>query len=433
MNTKRTLRRSIFFIAACVVASIAAGCSIPSLSERPAAENVVRIGTIWPMTGTMSGVGMELMNGAKLAAEIINGDYPDLTLPLAKGKGLPKLGGARVVIVSGDHQGVPEKCMNETERLITQEKVAALLGAYQNGTTAAAIQVAERYGIPMVDESSTAPALTARGYKWLFRMLPDDTVFIGNYFHLLQHLKNEELLKEVRLGIVHDNTPWGIESGKAAVAAAKEQKYAVTAEMTYQLKNTNFQSDVTHLKNGKAGIVLQAACGYDAGMLLKAYKDADYNPQGILSLDPAVVAPEFLKKFGKDANGLFSREVWSLDLAGNKSLIAKVNKLYKDKYGGDMTSNAARAFTAVLVLADAINRAGSVDPAALRKALESANIPGEQTIMPWKGIKFEAKTHQNMLGSAIIVQVQNGRPVTVWPADWATKSAVWPVSKWSER
>jgi branched-chain amino acid transport system substrate-binding protein len=433
MNKKRTLRRSILLIAACLVAAIAAGCSIPSFSERPAAENVVRIGALWPMTGPMSGVGMELMNGANLAAEIINGDYPDLTLPLAKGKGLPKLGGVRVVIVSGNHQGVPEKCMNETERLITQEKVAALLGAYQNGTTAAAIQVAERYGIPLLDESSTAPSLTARGYKWLFRMVPDDTVYISNYYQLLQQLKTEELLKEVRLGIVHDNTPWSIESGKAAVTAAKEQKYAVTAEMTYQRKNANFQSDVTHLKNGKAGIVLQTACEYDAGMLLKAYKDADYNPQGILSLDPAIIAPEFLKKFGKDANGLFSREVWSLDLAEYKSMIAKVNKLYKDKYGGDMTSNAARAFTAVLVLAEAMNRAGSVEPVALQKALESTNIPGEQTIMPWKGIKFEAKTHQNLLGSAIIIQVQNGRPVTVWPTNWATKSAVWPVSKWSER
>ena len=205
------------------------------------------------------------------------------------------------------------------------------------------------------------------------------------------------------------------------------------AEMTYQSNNTNFQNDVTHLKNGKAGIILQKACEYDAGMLLKAYKDADYNPQGILSLDPAVVSPEFIKKSGKNANGLYSREVWSLDLAAKKSLISKVNKLYKDKYGVDMTSNAARAFTAVLVLGEAMNRAGSMEPGALRKALETTDTPGEQTIMPWKGIKFDPKTHQNMLGTGIIIQVQNGKPVTVWPENWATKSAVWPVSKWSER
>ena len=130
---------------------------------------------------------------------------------------------------------------------------------------------------------------------------------------------------------------------------------------------------------------------------------------------------------------MYSREVWSLDLAAKKSLISKVNKLYKDKYGVDMTSNAARAFTAVLVLGEAMNRAGSMEPGALRKALETTDTPGEQTIMPWKGIKFDPKTHQNMLGVGIIIQVQNGKPVTVWPEKWATKSAVWPVSKWSER
>ena len=434
MSKGRTMRYSILLTTVCFVASFISGCSTPAWKvERPAAENVVRIGALWPMTGTMSGVGLELMNGANLAAEIINGDYPELTLPLAKGKGLPNLGGARVVIVSGDHQGVPEKSMNEAERLITQEKVAALLGAYQNGTTAAASQVAERYGIPMMDESSTASSIIARGYKWFFRVTPDEEAFISNYMQLLKELRAEEALKEVKLGIIHDNTSWGSESGKAAVAAAKEQKYAVMAEMTYQKKSAGFQSDVTHLKNGKAGIILQKACEEDAGLLLKAYKDADYNPQGILSLDPAVASPAFLKKFGKDANGLYSREVWSLDLAANKSLIAKVNKLYKDKYGVDMTSNAARAFTAVLVLGEAVNRAGSMEPAALRKALETTETAGEQTIMPWKGIKFDPKTRQNMLGSGIIVQVQNGKPVTVWPEKWATKSAVWPVSKWSER
>ena len=434
MYKGRILQLSSFLTIVCFAASFISGCGMPAwTANRPAAENVVRIGAIWPMTGPMSGVGLELMNGANLAAEIINGDYPDLTLPLAKGKGLPNLGGARVVIVAGNHQGVPEKSMNEAERLITQEKVAALLGGYQDGTTSAASQVSERYGVPMLDESSTAPSLIARGYKWFFRMTPDEEVFISNYMQLLKDLRAEEVLKEVKLGIIHDNTSWGFESGKVAVAAAKEQKYPVMAEMTYQSNNTNFQNDVTHLKNGKAGIVLQKACEYDAGMLLKAYKDADYNPQGILSLDPAVASPEFIKKSGKNANGLYSREVWSLDLAAQKSLISKVNKLYKDKYGVDMTSNAARAFTAVLVLGEAMNRAGSMEPGALRKALETTDTPGEQTIMPWKGIKFDPKTHQNMLGVGIIIQVQNGKPVTVWPEKWATKSAVWPVSKWSER
>ena len=60
------------------------------------------------------------------------------------------------------------------------------------------------------------------------------------------------------------------------------------------------------------------------------------------------------------------------------------------------------------------------------------NIPGNKLIMPWKGIKFDG-TGQNTLGSGIIVQVQDGKYVTVWPFKLATKEIIWPMPEWSKR
>jgi branched-chain amino acid transport system substrate-binding protein len=97
-----------------------------------------------------------------------------------------------------------------------------------------------------------------------------------------------------------------------------------------------------------------------------------------------------------------------------------------------MDGSSSRAFTAVIVLADAINRAGSTDPAKIQKALQETNIKGDQLIMPWDGVKFDA-TGQNTLGKGIIVQVQNGEYVTVWPFNLATKDVVWPFPKWDKR
>ena len=85
-----------------------------------------------------------------------------------------------------------------------------------------------------------------------------------------------------------------------------------------------------------------------------------------------------------------------------------------------------------MTLADAINRAASVEPEAIRKALTETNIPGSKLIMPWKGIKFDDKG-QNTLGSGILLQIINGKYYTVWPFDIATHDIVWPMPKWDQR
>jgi branched-chain amino acid transport system substrate-binding protein len=98
----------------------------------------------------------------------------------------------------------------------------------------------------------------------------------------------------------------------------------------------------------------------------------------------------------------------------------------------NFNGNSARAFTAVFALADAINRAGSTKPEAIQKALQETKIPGSQLIMPWGGIEYDA-TGQNKLGAGIIVQVQDGKYVTVWPFDLASKDVAWPLPAWTQR
>ena len=106
--------------------------------------------------------------------------------------------------------------------------------------------------------------------------------------------------------------------------------------------------------------------------------------------------------------------------------------MYAQKYKTDFNGNSARSFTGLFVLADAINRAGSSAPEAIRKALSETNIPGKHLIMPWEGVKFDS-TGQNTQGRGIIVQIQNGEFATVWPFDIATKDIIWPMPAWDKR
>jgi branched-chain amino acid transport system substrate-binding protein len=98
-----------------------------------------------------------------------------------------------------------------------------------------------------------------------------------------------------------------------------------------------------------------------------------------------------------------------------------------------MGENTARSFSAPFVLADAFNRAKSTDPEAVVNALLATDIPGDQIINPWKGIRFDPKSHQNIYASAMLVQIQDQAYYTVWPFDAASRGLVWPFPTWKDR
>jgi branched-chain amino acid transport system substrate-binding protein len=135
---------------------------------------------------------------------------------------------------------------------------------------------------------------------------------------------------------------------------------------------------------------------------------------------------------GKAANYILSREVWALDLTSRNPLIKQVNDIFLKRFKSNFNGNTARSFTGLYTLVEAINRAASTQPEAIRKALAETNIAADKLIMPWGGIKFDA-TGQNTLGSGIIVQAQDGKYVTVWPFDLASKDVVWPMPAWDKR
>ena len=127
---------------------------------------------------------------------------------------------------------------------------------------------------------------------------------------------------------------------------------------------------------------------------------------------------------------MFTREVFSLDIKHRNQAVPLIDQLFRERFGGKpLDGNTARDFMGVLVIADAIDRAGSTKPDAIRAALVKTNIPGKLTLMPWNRIHFDA-TGQNDGGAGIIEQVQDGKYETVWPFDVAVRPAIWPMPAW---
>ena len=397
------------------------------------AQQEVKIGVLYPLTGPAASSGAEMKNALELAADIINNGAKGVAgLPFANGGGLPNLKGAKIKLVFADHQGNPQTGATEAERLISQEKVAALVGAYNSNVTATASQVAERYQVPFLNPESSSASLTQRGFKWFFRTTPHDDLFVHNFFDFLKELEAKKKVKVGAIATFNENTLWGNETTKLEARLAPDFGYAIVKQLTYPAKSTQLTSEVQTLKAASPSLVMQSSYLGDALLSMKTYKELGFAPDMILANNAGFTDTEFIKTLGKDAEYVITREVWALDLANRNPLIKEVNALYNSRHKANFTGNSSRTFTGLMVIADAINRAKSTEPEAVRKALTETNLPADALIMPWKGVKFDA-TGQNVLGRGILVQIVGGTYHTVYPFDLATQDVIWPMPKWDQR
>ena len=208
-----------------------------------AQQKVIKIGAVYPLTGNIASTGLDCRRGAELAVDIINGKY-NLSLPLAKEEGLPNLGGAKLELIFADTKGDPKNGMSEAERLVSQEKVVAMIGAYQSSVTKTASQATERLKIPYVCSDSSSPTLTERNFKYFFRVSPHDGGFAMDQFQFLRELEKKKGQKVSTIALLYENTEFGSNVGKAANQYAKEFRYKVVADISYAANATDVTSEV---------------------------------------------------------------------------------------------------------------------------------------------------------------------------------------------
>jgi branched-chain amino acid transport system substrate-binding protein len=386
----------------------------------------VRIGALYPLSGQVAKSGEDTLNAIRLAVDIINNKYPDLGVPFAATEGLPGLGNAKIVLIVADHQGSPETGAAEAERLIIQQKAVALIGAFHSSVAATSSQVAERMGVPYISGESEATTLTERGFKFFFRTTPSSRTQARDFFTFLREL-NKRSKDQVRtIALVHENTLWGQEFAKSVEGYMPEfPDFKLVADIGYQQGTADVTSEVQRLIAAKPDVVFHASYDAEAILFARTYKQYKFHPRGVMAIGAAFGSSAFREALGPDANFYLVREHWSRDLASQNRLVAQVAKLYRDRYGKDMDGTPARAFVAMMTLADAINRAGSTDPKKIRDALAATDISADKLIMPWTGIRFD-KTGQNDLTRGIFVQTLDGAPRMVWPFDQAAAKLVWP-------
>ncbi len=406
-----------------VLLGATAAAALAPIASRAQASEVV-IGIIYPFSGASAQQGVDAQKAYETALEIINKDY-DFELPMAKGEGLPGLGGAKIRLVFADHQSDPQKGRAETERLITQEKVCAVIGTYQSAVAVTVSQVCERYQIPFISADNSSPSLHRRGLKYYFRAAPHDEMYSQAMFDFFDAMKKKGTKIET-LALFHEDTIFGTDSGNAQLKLAGERGYKIVADIKYRSNSPSLSAEVQQIKAAGADVLMPSSYTTDGILLVKTMAELGYKPNAIVAQDAGFSEKALYDAVGDKLEGVISRGTFSLDLAAKRPMVGRINAMFKEKSGKDFNDLTSRQFMGLIVMAEAINRAKSTEGEKIRDALVATNIPGEQTIMPWKLIKFD-ETGQNNDADPVLLQYIGGKFVTIFPPQAAVAEATWPM------
>ena len=370
--------------------------AVPAPEE---AAGPIRIGGIHPLTGGLAADGTQMDNAIRMAIEELN-----------QAGGV--LDGRTFEYLSADSTGSAEVGQTEAERLINEGAVA-LICCFQSSVTSNVAAIAERSSVPLVIDVAVADAILQQGYKYVFRLQPNATA-MGSYG--AQYLRElaDNLGESIQTAAyMFDGTTGYGDSVRAAFAKkAPDVGIEMVAEIGYDpFGVTDLTTELTSI-NQLAPDVLAVTGYYNDGLLIaRNAEDVDLDVKLVYGVAQGTYdQPQFVEDAG-DLAECFMDSNYHWDASNPKALA--VRETFQEKYGEPMRTSAVLAYQAMYIIADAVQRAGTDDPAAIRDALAETNYADH--ILPYPGpIQFD-EAGENINARPVVMQVQDGQVRQVWP------------------
>lgn len=406
-------------------------CTALFASTAAFAAEEIKIGALFPLTGPAAVSGQNCVNSVLAAADVINKKNPDINAPLAAGEGL--LGGKYVIkIVPADHQGKPDVAKSEAERLYNQEKVFAIIGSYNSAATKPASAVAERAKKIFMCGCSSSAALTERGYKYFFRHAPTDAIESVEFVDYIEYLNKEKKAGIKTLGLIYENTEFGKHAADEARKAAKKIDLKVVADVPFNNGATNLNSEVQKLKSANPDAVFGAALGGDYSLWVRTMKQVNWLPKIALNYCTGYQNPAVQKELGSDGNYFMGGMGYSPELAKKfmPEAIKIQDKYYTPRSNQPFDSDSIQEAVMLMVLAQAIEKAGGPDTEKVLKIIQTEDFP---SVMSLSGsVKF-GPDGQNVKALSVITQLDEQKYNTVFPLKYKDSEPVVPMVPWNKR
>ncbi len=390
----------------------ATALGFPAVLRAQARE--LKIGHIHPLSGFLAFDGGLVVNGLTLAVEEIN----------AAG-GIKSMGGAKLTLVGGDSQGKVEVGMAESERLI-REGVVALMGPYQSPVAYAVSQLAEKERTPFVITIAVADNVTERGFEYTFRVQPNARAMTVRSLDHLGDLAKATGVTIKTIAMLHEDGLFGTSVAAHVERHAKNLGMDLVLKVGYNFRTPDVTTEITKVKAARPDLVVVTGYFGDGLLIARTATEARLETKAVMGIaNGGFSNPKFLADQPQLADLVMDGNYWH----NPRSERAKrVMEAYQKRFNASMSSHSVQSYSAMMVLRDALERAGSPDRAKIREALAKTNL-GDH-ILPQGPIQFD-KTGENVNAQPALLQNQGGKTLVVGPAQFAEAKAVFPVPRWS--
>jgi branched-chain amino acid transport system substrate-binding protein len=384
--------------------------AVPEAAEAPAVEcpETIKVGAVIDVTGPLAAFGAEFSWGYDYAAEVINAGGGVFVVEC--GKQLP------IEMLYGDHSADEQKAVTEMEYLVEQDVVIL------SGSTAImplGQVVAEKNGIPLVVANGSLTEPFQQGFKYIFTMSWMNNEVAAWPFMLAEYFGMEAPV----IGFMEEQNLMGIDYSSNLQTEAVKRGYTDLVIQKYQRFGGDFSTQILAFKEAGVDFVYAPMIGPDGMTFWAQMKELDFNPHAILALIAPADRRSWLS-FENDANYVITTNAyhWATGYPG----AAEFDEAYVADHNGEhATELAGDGYAAIQVIADAIERAGSLDPDKLRDAVadtEMETIKGPIVFYP-NGMPIR---------EYFAVQYIDGVETIIWPADMAETDPVFPFPEWTD-
>ncbi|MCB2190812.1 MAG: ABC transporter substrate-binding protein [Deltaproteobacteria bacterium] len=373
-----------------------------SLAPASFAADQIKIGALYPRSGALALLGEESWRGAEIARLVRNQNGG--------------INGKQIVFANADGSDVAA-ARSEAERLIEQEKVGLIIGSYSSSRSMAATEVAARKGISYFELGAIANAITARGYKTVYRTNSTAAMFSKGQVGFIVDFMAPILGKkpqDIKVSVAHEDSDYGTSVAASFKELATKAGLQVVSIEPYAANSSDLSPVIFRLKKADPDVIVAVSYAQDAILLGRQAHEYKLN-KPFLGTGGGHSLQSFQKALGDKADGIFNIDFTQYEVntkftPGLKEFLELYRKTFKeDPRSGHSLTN----FMGANVVFDIIQNAGSFDADKIRKAAMAVDIPLGKTANGW-GVKFD-ENGQNLRASAFITQWRKGKLLTVWP------------------
>lgn len=386
---------------------------VAALGLSTAAYAEVQVGVVNSLSGPFAAFGERYRTGMELALEEIN----------AAGG----INGEPLALAVQDDRSEAQSALAAVEQLSAQG-VPMIIGSYASSITGPMAQLMTRQEIPLLVLGSADDSITNPGSDWVFRAKHNSTIVANTYFDLFDWLKTKEGGEGMsKVAMLYGNGAWPTSLAERGKEIAAERGYEVVGDQAYDQGVTDFRPMLNRFLAAQPDILYIVSYAEDGVAITRQMREVGLSAK-VIAIDTSAALPSFPEQVGDLADYIATVVSWSKDVQYEGA--EELSERFKSRTGTEPSFYEAEGYLALKVAADALARAGSTDRQAVRDALAATDL--QTPVSPVRFEEYDGFKNQNPIRS-LVLQIQDGQHVTVFPEDLAAAPVEFPAPAWDAR